>query len=143
MRKKFTPVLIVIVFLVFGCSKDFLKKYEKRIIGGEWKITDLKRRGFGGNTASLPFQEGGRFNFQGGGIVTFTDNSGNVYTGNWDITKKRFDDDTWRSLEVSVADFNNQQFLFENYDDMQFSGTNHFKATIYSGAHSYITHFRR
>ena len=69
-----------------GCSKDFLKSYDERILG-TWQLTDVDRVGFGGNTANLPFT-GGTFNFKDGGVLIFTDPSGTVFNGTWDIEKK-------------------------------------------------------
>ena len=141
MKKIFTLGILLFSFLFFGCSKDFLKKYDKRIIG-TWRITDVDRRGLGGNINNLPFREG-TFIFSDGGAVTYIGTANVSYQGNWDIIKKTVNNETLRGLEISVADYIGQQVLSEYYDDMNFHGTDHFKTTIYSGGHSYITHFRR
>lgn len=142
MHKKFTLLVFISLILLAGCSKDFLKKYDKRIIG-QWHISDIDRHGFGGDIAYLPFQEGGNFDFRDGGVLIYTDDNNHTYNGSWDIIKKHIDQETIRSLEISVNDFVNQQTLFENYDDMNFVGTDHFKAKSFSGLHTYVTHFRR
>lgn len=140
--KKIYTLSVLLFFIVFsGCSKDFLKKYDKRIIG-TWRIADVNRLGFGGNTDNLPFREG-VFTFNEGGTLTYVNNANSVYQGSWDIVKKVIGDETVRSLQVTAVDFTGQQVLTEYYDDMIFSGTDHFKAEIISGWHSYMTHFRR
>ena len=124
-----------------GCSKDFLKSYEHRIVG-TWTITDVNRVGLGGNTNNLPFKQG-TFDFNDGGSMVYTNASGAVYKGSWDIRKKWVDDKHVQSLQITAVDFANQNVLTEYYDDLNFTGTNHFKANIISGAHTYVTHFRR
>lgn len=140
--KKFYFAGIFLAFVsLISCSKDFFKKYDERVIG-TWRITDVDRRGAGGNINNLPFREGS-FVFNDGGSLTYTDAANVSYQGSWDIIKKTIDGELRRGLEISVVNYNTQQLLFEYYDDMNFSGTNHFRTTIFSGSHSYITHFRR
>jgi hypothetical protein len=141
MKKLYFAVTFLVVSALIACSKDFLKKYDERVIG-TWRITDVDRRGLGGNISNLPFQEG-VFNFADGGTLTYTDAANVNYLGNWDIIKKTIDGQLRRGLEITVANHTTQVVLSEYYDDLNFSGTNHFKTTIFSGAHSYITHFRR
>jgi hypothetical protein len=124
-----------------GCSKDILKKYDKRIIG-TWRITDVNNFGLGGNTDNLPFTNG-TFTFNDGGSMTYINSANVTFQGHWDIVKKTIGDETVRSLKITVVDYTGQQALSENYDDMNFSGTDHFKANINSGFHTYVTHFRR
>jgi hypothetical protein len=127
--------------LATGCSKDFLKKYDRRIVG-TWEITDVNRIGIGGNTDRLVFREG-TFTFNDDGSLTYISPSNVVYQGSWDIKKKTLGDETVRSLLVTAVDYNTQEVLTEYYDDMIFSGTDHFKAQTVSNFHSYMTHFRR
>jgi hypothetical protein len=141
MKNIYSAVALLILLSLSSCSKDFLEKYDNRVVG-TWRITDVDRRGLGGNINNLAFTQG-TFVFSDGGQLTYTDASNNVYTGRWDIIKKYTNEETRRGLEISVADFANQHILSEYYDDMNFVGTNHFRTTIYSGGHSYITHFRR
>ncbi|MEI9807898.1 MAG: hypothetical protein WDO16_08535 [Bacteroidota bacterium] len=64
--KNIYTVSILLSFVIFsGCSKDFLKKYDKRIVG-TWRISDVNRIGFGGDTGNLPFRAG-IFTFNEGG----------------------------------------------------------------------------
>lgn len=140
--KKIYTISIVLSFVVFlGCSKDFLKKYDKRIIG-TWEIADVNRVGLGGNIDNLPFRDG-TFIFSEDGTLRYINTSGDVYEGSWDITKKIINEETIRSLEITAIDFTAQRVLAESYDDMNFVGTDHFKASINSGFHAYVTHFRR
>ena len=140
--KKIYTTSIVLSFVIFlGCSKDFLKKYDKRIIG-TWEISDVNRVGLGGNIDNLPFKDG-TFIFNEDGSLQYINTSGDVYEGRWDITKKNINEETLRSLEITAIDFPGQRVLAESYDDMNFVGTDHFKANINSGFHTYVTHFRR
>lgn len=141
MKNIYTPVILLSFILVSGCSKDFLKKYDTRIIG-TWRISDVNRNGLGGNLDNLPFLEGS-FTFNDGGSVTYISPTNVTYQGSWDIVKKTIGDQVVRSLEVTVVDFAGQSVLAEYYDDMNFVGTDHFKAKIHSGFHTYVTHFRR
>jgi hypothetical protein len=140
--KKIYTISIVLSFVVFlGCSKDFLKKYDRRIVG-TWEIADINRVGLGGNIDNLPFRDG-TFIFNEDGSLQYINTSGDVYEGRWDITKKIISEETLRSLEITAIDFTSQRVLTESYDDMNFVGTDHFKANINSGFHAYVTHFRR
>ena len=107
-----------------------------------WAITDVNRFGLGGNTNNLPFKQG-TFSFNEDGSMIYTNVSGAVYKGSWDIRKKWIDDKHVQSLQITAVDFVSQTVLTEYYDDLTFTGTNHFKANIISGSHTYVTHFRR
>ena len=134
-------LLCVFSFFFIRCSKDFLKSYERRIVG-TWRITDVNRVGIGGNTDNLPFRQG-TFNFNNDGSLIYTNTSGDVYKGSWDIRKKWVDDKHVQSLQITAVDFVSQNVLTEYYDDLNFTGTNRFKAKIISGSHTFVTHFRR
>ena len=152
--KKVYPFLFLCL-LSFGCSKDFLKDYNDRI-EGSWRLVDVDRRGIGGNTGRLIFQDG-TFTFSPGGSLHYVNGAGVVYDGNWDIRKVwrrdrcdtdetgyyNCDDRRVRMLSVVAVDFATQEIKSENFDEMLFTGTDRFKAYIYSGAHTYIFHFRR
>ena len=134
---------LLLSFIVFsGCSKDFLKRYDKRIVG-TWSITDINRVGLGGgSTADLAFANG-TFTFQEGGSLVYVNSSNATYQGSWDIVKKIIGEESIRSLQITAVDFTNQKVITEYYDDINFAGTDHFKANIVSGFHTYVTHFRR
>lgn len=139
--KKIYSLTILLVFLCCSCSKDFLERYDKRIVG-TWRITDVNRVGIGGGYSNLPFQSGA-FTFFDNGSLDYTNESGTLYKGTWDIDRRYTDDHTHYQLEVTAVDFAGQHILSETYDDMNFSGTNRFKARIYAGLRTYVTHFRR
>jgi len=142
MKKIYSTSLLISLLFFSGCSKDILKSYDERIIG-DWQITEVNRVGFGGNTDNLPFKDG-TFTFKRDGSLTYTNSTGAVYKGSWEIVKKRYDEeDVRRSLQITAVDFTNQNFISEYYDDMNFTGTNHFKANIIKNFHTYVTHFRR
>ncbi|MGI8599498.1 MAG: hypothetical protein ACR2KB_09595 [Chitinophagaceae bacterium] len=140
--KSFYPLTMLFLFLfLFSCSKDFLKSYDTRIIG-TWHITDVDRYGWGGGSNHLPFTSG-TFTFYEDGKLNYTDAANNHFNGSWDIVKKQINDESVRSLQLTAVDFTNQQVKTEYYDDIQFTGTNRFKATTISGNRTYITNFRR
>jgi hypothetical protein len=145
MKKFYTSAFVLLTLVLFGCSKDFLKSYDERIVG-TWRITNVDKFGFGGSTANLPFREG-TFSFMSDGTMTFTNSSGNVFKGTWDIRKKVVgegdDSEVYHSLQITAVNFASQQVIGEYYDDINFAGTNHIKARVFSGAHTYITHLRR
>ena len=141
MKKIYTLSILLSFVVLFGCSKDFLKKYDERIIG-TWRISDVNRIGIGGSTDNLTFREGS-FTFREGGSLTYVNSAGTTYQGSWDIAKKTIGEETVRSLQITAIDFAGQDVRTEYYDDMDFVGTDHFKTEVISRTHSYITHFRR
>lgn len=141
MTKIYTSFLALSLCIVSGCSKDFLKSYDDRIIG-TWQITDVNKFGFGGDIDNLPFRDGS-FTFSKDGSMTYTSSTGAVYNGTWDIQKKTIDDNVYRSLQITAVNFSTQKVLGEYYDDINFTGTDHIRARIISGAHTYVTHLKR
>jgi hypothetical protein len=156
MKKIYTRLLPVIALLFFaGCSKDAFKSYDKRILGS-WTLVGVDRRGFGGDTGSLPFQEG-QFVFDDAGSLTYTNAAGTVYKGSWNIDRQwvrgtctTYDDGYTncadrevKNLFINAIDFAGQDLRSEHFDEIWFTGTNHFKAYIYSGLHSYVFHVSR
>jgi hypothetical protein len=129
------------LYLIYGCSKDILKSYDKRIIG-TWEITNARNYGFGGNIDNLPFTSG-TFTFYENGTLDYVNSTNATYKGNWDIVKKRINDQPVHNLHITAVDFTNQQVLAEYYDDIDFVSTNHFKASITATFHNYVTHFKR
>jgi hypothetical protein len=140
MNKHYTLILLL-AFSFAGCSKDFLKPYEDRVEGGTWELHDVDRRGIGGGY-DPPFT-GGRFNFFSGGELTYIDAAGNVYEGSWSMRKYNGSEGRVRQLSVTAIDFTNNRVLTENFDDMQFSGTDRFRAFVYTGNRTYIFRFKR
>jgi hypothetical protein len=132
--------LFAIIFLA-GCSKDILKSYEKRVIG-TWQITNVRNYGIGGNTDNLPFASGS-FTFHENGTLEYINSANATFKGSWELKKKRVDEKTVHSLQITAVDFTNQQVLSEYYDDINFAGTNHFRANIIYNFHTYVTNFRR
>ena len=155
MKKLYTLTVVPIFLFTLGCSKDFLKSYETRIVG-RWEITEVRRAGLGGNTGSLPFTEG-VFTFSEGGSMIYTNSAGNVYKGSWDIRQGETPGDCYTndagnqqcdsrqifSLQLHAIDFATQDVRSEFFNEIIFTGTNRFRAMIYSGARTYIVHFRR
>ncbi|HEY0434573.1 MAG TPA: hypothetical protein VGC95_11905 [Chitinophagaceae bacterium] len=141
MKSISTLLLCSLVLLTTSCSKDFLRKYDRRIVGA-WRITDVDRFGLGGNLDNLPFASG-NFTFFDDGSLTYIDETNTRFTGSWDIIKRDIDDETLHSLKITAVDYTGNQARFEFYDDIQFVGDNHFKARRVSGFHTYVTSFRR
>ena len=141
MRKLYTLItLLVIVSFTFGCRKDVLKSYDRRIIGN-WKITDINKFGIG-SSGSMPFSDGGEFTFADGGQLTYN-YAGKTHTGSWDIRNEVRDDETIRSLQLTAVNFTDQEVLSDFFNEIVFTGTNRFKAFIYSGSRTYVYHFLR
>jgi len=140
MRKIYITTLLLVALIFTGCSKDFLKSYDRRIVG-TWEVMDIDRYGFSGND-NLPFKEGGFFTFERDGEAIYSYN-GDVYNGSWDLRTERFGEDTKRALQVTVIDFNSQQIRSDYFNDMQFISTNRFNAFIEYGSRTYVYRFRR
>ena len=135
--KKFYLLLL----LFTGCSKDFLKPYDDRIEGGTWSLYDVKSVGIGSGY-NLPLTTG-KFQFFGSGDLEYVDADGNVYQGSWDIRKRNTGEEVLRQLHVTMVDFNTQRVISETFDDMQFTGTDKFKAFIYTAGRTYTFKFKR
>lgn len=141
MKKIYTACMFASILIFSGCSKDFLKSYDNRIVG-TWRITDVNRIGLGGSSSDLPFTNG-TFTFFNNGTLEYTNSANALFKGSWDIVKKAQGDQTVKSLQITAVDFTNQQVLTQYYDEMNFVGTDHFKASVNSSFHTYVTHFRR
>lgn len=149
--KKIYPLALVF-FLISGCSKDFLKRYEERI-DGTWQLVDVDRIGIG--RTHLPFT-GGQFIFQEDGGLQYNSPTGISYTGNWDIRRewrtgncpdengsRDCDNRRVKTLRITAVDFTGQDIKSEYFHEMVFTGTDRFKAYIYAGFHTYVFRFRR
>lgn len=154
MKKIYSYLLILLTLIIFtGCSKDIFKDYEDRI-EGTWRLDDVNRIGIG--SSSLPFGEG-RFTFSTGGKLEYTDRSGALYQGSWDIRKRyvqgncdsdnngnrQCDDRKVRSLQITAIDFQTQDVRTEHFDKIVFTSTNKFKAYIYMTSRTYVFRFVR
>jgi hypothetical protein len=152
--KKIYPILFTTLILS-SCSKDVFKSYENRLIG-TWHLVDVDRRGFGGSLSQLPFTSGD-FTFQEGGRLVYNDPGGAVYEGSWDLGYRRVSNGcsidengnqdcqerSVRSLHLTAIDFNNRDVKSENFEEINFTSSDRFKARIQIGLHSYIFIFRR
>jgi hypothetical protein len=151
MKKLYFALVIVSLSILAGCSKDILKSYEDRIVG-TWRLADVDKRGIGGNLDRLIFKSG-QFEFSDAGDLVYTQDNGEVYKGSWDIDKhwirgdcygtNNCDDRRVRSLSMIAINFTTQDVKAEDFDEIEFVGTNRFNGYIYSGAHTYIFRFRR
>lgn len=141
MKKIYFAFIPVFLLLIAACSKDFLKSYDKRITGGTWELYDVNNFGIG--SRYNPAFSSGRFTFEPGGQATYTTNTGEIYEGSWDIRHDRQQENQVQSLFVTVINFNTQDVLSEYFDDLQFTGTNRFKAFIYNGGRTYTCKFKR
>ena len=155
--KKFYLLSVPFMLLLFtGCSKDFLKNYEDRLEGGVWHLVDVDKRGIGGGSLPIAFRDGS-FRFYDNGSIEYTDGAGNQYDGSWTMRKYWITDRCYideygdqdcdnkrvRSLHINLVDFSSQRVLNEFFDDIVFTGTDRFKAFIYTGSATYIFRFRR
>jgi hypothetical protein len=154
MKQRYIFFLFSVLFLA-GCSKDFLKPYEDRI-DGDWELVDIDRRGFGGSSP-LPVRTGDRFSFAEDGTMIYRPQTGQQFEGTWDIRREwtqgqcnydEFgnyvcDNRRVKTLYLVGVDFGTQDFFSIQFDEMQFTGTNRFKAFIYDGWRTYVFRFRR
>lgn len=147
-------LLLFISFLLSACSKDFLKKYDKRIVG-RWELRDIDRVGFGGSINNQVFQPG-IFNFQEDGTVTY-ELDGLTYNGGWDIDKDtrttgchtdndgntQCNTEVMHQLFISVTEPASQYTRTEHFDNMDFKSKNRFDAYIDADFKTYVFNFRR
>jgi hypothetical protein len=141
MKKLYFTFIPVALLIVAGCSKDFLKTYDRRITGGTWELYDVNNFGVGSRYNAR--YTGGKFTFESSGDVTYVNGQGEVFTGSWDIRNVWQDDNKRQTLYVSVLNFQTREMISEYFDDMQFTGTNRFKAFVYTGGRTYTFKFRR
>lgn len=141
MKKIYTYAAPLVFFFLFaaGCSKDFLRSYDYRIIG-TWTITDIDRRGFG-NSNNLPFTDG-QFTFGEDGRFTWT-TGGRTYQGSWDIRRDWNNDEETKSLHITAVDFAGQDVRSEYFNEIVFTNTNRLKAFINDSRRTYIYRFLR
>ena len=140
MRKFYALSLLSALLLSTGCSKDFLKSYDHRILG-TWKIIDIDRFGFNGADA-LPFDEDAILTFSEDGALTFTQDN-KTYSGSWDIQRMRTEDNDKKALVLTAVDFTSQQVRSEYFNDMVFTNTNRFTAFINYNTRTYVYRFLR
>lgn len=152
--KKIYPILLISL-VIASCSKDVFRTYEDRLVG-TWHLVDVDRRGLGGSLSNIPFTTGD-FTFQQGGRLVYNDPAGPVYEGSWDLGYRTVSNGCSidengnqdcserhiRSLHITAIDFTNQDVKTENFEEINFTSTNHFKARIRSGLHTYVFSFRR
>jgi hypothetical protein len=148
-------ILVFFSSLFVGCSKDFLKRYEERI-QGTWNLIDVDRIGFNGSTSGLPFRDG-QFTFSDEGSLEYVSTAGDTLQGSWDLRKRwmtgncykedngnyNCDDRYVRSMQINAINFITQDVRSEYFDEIIFTGTNRFKAYIYTGFSTYVFRFRR
>lgn len=140
MRILYTLALFSATLLSSGCSKDFLKSYDKRILG-TWKIIDIDRYGFNESDA-LPFKKDDLFTFGEDGVLTFQQ-AGKTYQGSWDIQRRNDGQDDKKSLHITAIDFTSQQVRSDYFNNMVFTNTNRFTAFINYNTRTYVYHFLR
>jgi hypothetical protein len=141
--KKLYMVIIPLVTLTAGCSKDFLKSYDKRIVGGTWELYDVNSIGVGGRSSQV--FNNGFFTFFDSGELEYTDAQGNVYQGSWDIRREyqAYNDGSTRGLFITAVNFQTQRVLTAYFDEILFTGTNRFKTMIYKAGRTYTFKFKR
>ncbi|SDC11408.1 hypothetical protein [Niabella drilacis] len=146
MKKWYLPVLLITLLAFTGCSKDLLKRYEKRIVG-DWDVEVINLSGSGG----LPVTFGeGSYHFSEDRSFTFTSLRGIQYNGNWKIQKYGSDDNcsgcssnNIHSLLVSAAD-GSGELKSDYFNTIRFSDTdNQFSATMVNGTRSAVFKFSR
>ena len=140
MRKLYSLAILSVLISSSGCSKDFLKSYDHRILG-TWKIIDIDRYGFNGADA-LPFEVSDLFTFEENGKLTYQ-KGGKIYQGSWDIRRETNSDQDEKSLNITAIDFSSQQVITEYFNNMKFTSTNRFTAFINYNSRTYVYRFLR
>ena len=139
--KKIYITLFPILLIASSCSKDFLKSYDRRITGGTWELYDINNFGVG-SRYNARFTNG-KFTFESSGDVTYVNDQGEIFTGSWDIRNYWQGENRLQTLYISVINYQTQQMISEYFDDMQFTGTNRFKAFVNTGNRTYTFKFKR
>lgn len=140
---------LFLLFITAGCSKDFFKPYNERIVG-QWELYDINKTGLG--SSKIVYSEG-TFRFSDDGSFLYTrGGSGAKYAGTWRLKKYTVtvtDNDGGQrseqkhSLLLSATNTEDQQMLAENFDDLNFTGTNKFKAMVNNNFNSVSYKFKR
>src|SRR5688572_7275457 len=113
MKKLYLTLIPITLLVMAGCSKDFLKSYDRRIVGGTWELYDVNSFGIGGG--DRPNFSSGRFTFESSGDVTYTNNDGEVYEGSWDIRRDWQQDTQVEGLFITVVNFQTQDVISEYF----------------------------
>ncbi|MFT3902730.1 MAG: hypothetical protein QM727_06130 [Niabella sp.] len=142
-------LFVAIALSVFsGCSKDFLKSYNKRIIG-EWELYGINKLGFG--SSRIVFDEG-YFIFREDGTLIYKPHDATEYEGTWRIRKSQqqtnsengVSSNTIHNLIISVVNKNDRtDILTESFNDMTFTGTNRFNAIVENQNNQVTYKFKR
>jgi hypothetical protein len=141
MKPLYFPLIIFSALVLSACSKDFLKRYDNRIVG-TWYISEVNRIGIGGNSSDVQFNEGS-FEFNDDGSLLYIDQAGDTSTGYWNIRHRNINNSSVATLEMTAVNFTTQKVKGEFYDEMHFRSTNHFVAKINAPLRTFATHFRR
>jgi len=140
MKKNYTLFLFICALIFSSCSKDFLKSYDRRIIG-TWKLFDVDKFGFG-RSNNLPFKEDGLFTFLPDGELVYS-SGGNIYKGSWDVRRETSNEDGVKTLNITVIDFVNQKLINEYFNKITFTWSNRFTGTIDEGSRTYVFRFKK
>ncbi|MCS3801994.1 hypothetical protein [Niastella sp. OAS944] len=141
MKKIYITLFPILLLIASSCSKDFLKSYDRRITGGTWELYDINNFGVG-SRYNARFTNG-KFTFESSGDVTYVNDQGETFTGSWDIRNYWQGENRLQTLYISVINYQTQQMISEYFDDMQFTGTNRFKAFVNTGNRTYTFKFKR
>ncbi len=153
MRNKSTLIFLLgAVLLLSSCSKDALKSYENRLEGGRWRLEKVTEIGFPRSIDILS----GSYRFYDDGRMTYDDHSGSFFEGEWNLHKYWYsscfwaesggticDDQYFRELSIFAVDRYSSEQIRIHFDNIQFTGTNTFKAYIYERTGTYVFRFRR
>jgi len=145
MKKWYLPALLGALLVFTGCSKDIFDRYEKKILG-DWEAEGIDSYGSG----SLPVNFGqGSYHFSGDKSFTFTNLRGIQYNGKWRIQRYGSTDDcsgcssdNIRSLLVSAME-GSGDLKSDYFNQISFSGTDRFSATMMNGTRTGVLKFRR
>ncbi|MGJ7030070.1 hypothetical protein [Niabella hirudinis] len=146
MKKWYLPVLLITLFAFTGCSKGTLKQDEQQIIG-IWEATYSNSLGSGSQTPN--FGEG-TYQFDYGHSFSFTGRSGTAYMGKWlirnQLTNTYCDNcktEIPRSLLINATNSDSREQISDLFNEIRFTGTDQFSATLTIGTQTYTFKFRR
>lgn len=109
--KRVVLAIVLVAFFIGGCKKRQIKKIEKAMVEGSWKVTKFVEDG----VDETSDYDGAIFIFSSNGSVVVTQTSS--YTGTWDVAKENDSDDDDISDDKHVEFILNLPMPFDELSD--------------------------
>lgn len=109
--KRVVLAIVLVAFFIGGCKKRQIKKIEKAMVEGSWKVTKFVEDG----EDETSDYDGAVFIFSSNGSVVVTQTSS--YTGTWDVAKENDSDDDDISDDKHVEFILNLPMPFDELSD--------------------------